>query len=448
MQNFKIVIEISEKKIKSILFSKDILNTKLISKSIVDINSEENLFLSIDKSIKEIQKLSGLDSFSSIDRKQNIEVFILLNIKTTKIFNENIKIELKKTSTDFKDVVKENIKKIIAHILPQENNLSLLHVEVNNLKINSENFNYQKIQTNDILEFSLNVIKDNFNILSTINLLKTNLELNIVSVTTKEQYVKEIFKVNSEDFIILDIDENTLSISFFENSNLIGNRKIPIGFNHLYKDVSTVCEMEYKEAVKIVNVLLEDIFTTKHNEKKIKFVNKKLNQFVEEDISKIKDIIYSRIYEFLYFAKNEINNEKYINIFLKSPIYIIGTIEKVMNITNNTITKELDINLKSIEFKKDFTNKEILLEVEDFKNIAVLEKKYNEFELNFEYLFVSEILDKNIDNGKTEINEELFDIFSIEKKEKRFLDIYNKIKKEFFTDPINKGIEWLANKTF
>ncbi len=204
---------------------------------------------------------------------------------------------------------------------------------VNNLKVDFKIICFSKIIIKKLRD---EFIKYNLNV--------TNIFCS--SYIKSQSYVK---KLSENKISFLDIGLRRSSFFFFENKKLKIIEKIPIGGQHITKDISKILEISELDAEK-----LKKSFNKTDTEFSYKNKTSKDNMIVQEIINKnisldlLKKVILYRVQEImdLTFKKTKINSQK--NIFEGSELFLIGEGSKIFN--NNSFYLEDRFGFKSINF--------------------------------------------------------------------------------------------------
>ena len=204
---------------------------------------------------------------------------------------------------------------------------------VNNLKVDFKIICFSKIIIKKLRD---EFIKYNLNV--------TNIFCS--SYIKSQSYVK---KLSENKISFLDIGLRRSSFFFFENKKLKIIEKIPIGGQHITKDISKILEISELDAEK-----LKKSFNKTDTEFSYKNNTSKDNMIVQEIINKnisldlLKKVILYRVQEImdLTFKKTKINSQN--NIFEGSELFLIGEGSKIFN--NNSFYLEDRFGFKSINF--------------------------------------------------------------------------------------------------
>tara|TARA_S200000501_G_scaffold360183_1_gene386954 strand:+ start:5956 stop:7143 length:1188 start_codon:yes stop_codon:yes gene_type:complete len=115
----------------------------------------------------------------------------------------------------------------------------------------------------------------------------------------------------NKDFLLINLDKEFSSISFFEESSLVFTKIFPFGTNSIINDIGKLCSINENE----VRLIISKIdFTSTINTKD--YIDKNLfkeSKFKKLSIKHVKDIINARIIEMLDYLFNKNRNLKYLN---------------------------------------------------------------------------------------------------------------------------------------
>ena len=126
---------------------------------------------------------------------------------------------------------------------------------------------------------------------------------------------------NLKNFFLINIDNESSTISIYENSSLFFFKTFPFGTNIIYRDLCQLCSIKDKEARSI----LKDINLNKKNENKMKYIDKKFfqdSQFIKLSFAHLREIIDSRVQEMMNYLFNKNPNLEYFKN-KQSHIYLV-----------------------------------------------------------------------------------------------------------------------------
>jgi cell division protein FtsA len=297
-----------------------------------------------------------IKKFNFLDTSKNIETMIYqleekidLYMNTINLMIDtsdalSISLSLSKKS-DGKKIEKKDIQYLIQNakqqILKFYPGKKIIHIIVSNYKV--DGIDYEYFPTNIDYKF-LSI--DIFFICYPKKLIK-NLEdlfrkhqisINqfLCSSYSKSLNYKEQF-VNFEKVAFIDIGYEKTSIIIYDNEKLKAFNVIPIGGNHITKDISKVLNFSIEESELIKKNLNNDILFSEDDqdseEFKINFLDKSKDKKVS--LSLIKKIIFSRIDEILNLSLDTIKFYEDSNEINKLKVVLTGDGSKILN--NNYI---------------------------------------------------------------------------------------------------------------
>ena len=249
-KNINAVIDLGSNKLKSAIFDFDKRQSKLIAYSEIKTSGINNsLITNFDQACESIRTI-----ITDLEKKAGININIITvlleptEIITTRITKfkkmEGVKIE----NEDINFLLRESKKQLEKN----DKNFSQLHM-----------FNFKYIIDNKVFKdlpiniFCNQLSLENIFISAPKNVLKNisevfnscNLEINRFICPS---YAMGIYLLNKNQLEngsgIIDIGYDKTSIALFKNSSLIKLLVLPIGSNHITKDISKVCYLDQKES--------------------------------------------------------------------------------------------------------------------------------------------------------------------------------------------------------
>ena len=334
------IIDLGSSKIRFSVFDK---NLKLLFKNSSIIKYKDNFldyFSDLQNTIKIAEK-----KISSHIKDANIildtrEMFII-DISLNKNFDKKSKIKMAYNYTllELKHLINNNyLNYEIIHIIICEcnvdgktyNQLPKDDKELNNLKIDFKLICYPKLL--------LNTLRQEFNLIN-INVKNFFCTSYIKTLT----YVKEL---NLNKISFLEIGLERTSFIFFEKKNLKYIQSVPIGSNHITKDISKILKISLNEAEKIKKLLSksETEFSFENNLENQTIINQILNKKISIDL--LKKVVLYRIQEILdlSFKKSETSFFDFKN----SDFFLIGDGSILLN--NNSFYLNDKFKFNSINF--------------------------------------------------------------------------------------------------
>ena len=249
-----------------------------------------NLTIKIQKIITTLEKDSN-EYINSINLMLDSPKMFSVGISLSKKLSES---ELKKANIQF--LVQEAKQQILKCYL----NYSIAHIIINNYKIDGVDYSYlpNEIKCNfvslDILFVCLptDLVLYFKNIFSKSNILVNQI---ICSSYAKSiNYIDNLNLIGNNSFI--DIGFNKTSIINYYNDKILSLDILPIGSNHITKDISQILEIDLESSEK----------------KKCNFdQNLKISNHKDISIYTLKKIIFARIEEILELCSKSIKSNSY-----------------------------------------------------------------------------------------------------------------------------------------
>ena len=312
-KNINAVIDLGSNKLKSAIFDYDKHKAKLIAYSEIKTSGINNsLITNFDQACESIRTIiTDLEKKAGININMNIITVLLepTEIITTRITKfkkmEGVKIE----NEDINFLLRESKKQLEKN----DKNFSQLHM-----------FNFKYIIDNKVFKdlpiniFCNQLSLENIFISVPKNVLKNisevfnscNLEINRFICPS---YAMGIYLLNKNQLEngsgIIDIGHNKTSIALFKNFSLIKLLVLPIGSNHITKDISKVCYLDQKESE---SIKLDFALFSQFNKDIDSLLPKKY--FINSNYRKIPlklihDVIESRISEIIEMINIHTNDQ-------------------------------------------------------------------------------------------------------------------------------------------
>ena len=346
-KNINAVIDLGSNKLKSAIFDFDTHKSKLIAYSEIKTSGINNsLITNFDQACESIRTI-----IADLEKKAGININIITvlleptEIITTRITKfkkmEGIKIE----NEDINFLLRESKKQLEKN----DKNFSQLHM-----------FNFQYIIDNKAFKdlpiniFCNQLSLENIFISAPKNVLKNisevfnscNLEINRFICPS---YAIGIYLLNKNQLEngsgIIDICYDKTSIALFKNSSLIKLLVLPIGSNHITKDISKVCYLGQKESE---SIKLDFALFSQFNKDIDSLLPKKY--FINSNYRKIPlklihDVIVSRISEIIEMI-NIYTNDQDGSKIIKKNLLIVGGGANILDLIK---ILNLDIKYEFIE---------------------------------------------------------------------------------------------------
>ena len=348
-KNTNAVIDLGSNKLRGAIFNFDKQESKLTAYSeIKTLGINNSLITNFDEACKSIRKI-----IADLEKKAgaNINMITVMleptEIITTRITKfkkmEGIKIE----SEDINFLLRESKKQLEKN----DKTFSQLHM-----------FNFKYIIDNKIFKelpidiFCNQLSLENIFVSVPKNILKNirevfnscNMEVNKFICPS---YATGIYLLNNSQLEngsgVVDVGYNKISIALFKNSSLIKLLVLPIGSNHITKDISKVCYLDQMESelIKLDFALFDQI---NKNQDVDSFLPKKY--FINSKYRKIPlklvcDIIESRISEIIEMINIHTNDPDGSDI-IKKNLLIVGGGAKIIDLAK---IFKLDVKYEFIE---------------------------------------------------------------------------------------------------
>tara|TARA_B100002051_G_scaffold273595_1_gene312726 strand:+ start:2352 stop:3554 length:1203 start_codon:yes stop_codon:yes gene_type:complete len=331
-QEKKLIVEISDEEIKSIVFGLnkksdyDILvkkiskNTGVQKGKVIDISSITKV---VGKDLNEIEKETK-NIFRNVSVIVNQGEILCTNLTGFKRLNGS-KVEKK----DFDYILNEAKSSILKN---QEKN-SILHILNSNFILDKTKRN--KIPLNifgDHLSLHMTFLSLPKNDLKNINAIFDNNDLKINRVISKPLVCGLNLtnrKKGLKNFLMINFEHELSSVSLYEDSSLVFLKTFPFGTRSIYKDISQLCSLKKDEIEKII----KELDFNSPEDKKNRYLDKKFFQksdFTKISIIHLRNIINTRIQEMIDYTFNKNNNLNYLeNKF--SHIYLFFEDQTICN---------------------------------------------------------------------------------------------------------------------
>tara|TARA_Y100001970_G_C14207371_1_gene844869 strand:- start:170 stop:1369 length:1200 start_codon:yes stop_codon:yes gene_type:complete len=348
--------------------SKKILK-KLIIESEKELNSHiKNINLMID-----VPDMQSIDF--SIKKKLDVDNSIFDNIK----FLLQEARQLAQKNNDNKKIIHTIVEKYILD-------------ERDYFEIPDEDIHYKTIA----IEIKFICISNKF-----FEIITNHFKINHITIDNIlcSSYVKSLdynnfFKIYDKK-AFLDIGYKKSCLTVFEKEKLILIKNIPLGGNHITKDISKVLEIDLKDSEKIKKSLnSKDVIFSNNSEEKF-ISNNNYKNIIQNNISLdlLKKVIYARIDEIFNFSLNNINMEKIIENKNKTILILTGEGSKILDknsiyLENNyKFFDEMNFFEESVEticrsgfnFHRQSYNHEVKIVPKKIKKYGFFEKLFHKF---------------------------------------------------------------------
>ena len=336
-KNFDIYFDLGSSKIRVSAFNQNNKGQSiLIEKNCIsDLKSNQINLTEADKIIEEI--------ISELEKKTG-EYLDNINIMLDAPETVSINLSLSKKK-DGKKITAEDIQYLVQdakqQILKFNPDKNIIHIVVGNYKVDDQYYDDPPIDVSCRL-FSFNIIFICFpkDLIKSLEQLFYKFQISINKVLcssyTKSLNYKEQFN-SFEKIAFFDLGYQKTSVIIYDKSKLKAFNILPVGSNHITKDISKVLNLSSEESENIKNNLNNDISLTEVDENRKIFNDEflKKSNFSNETLDLAYKIINARIEEILNLSLGAIRfyeNHMDINKF---KIVLIGQGSKILD--NNSI---------------------------------------------------------------------------------------------------------------
>ena len=360
-KNINAVIDLSSNKLKCAIFNFDKQESNLIAYSeIKTLGINNSLITNFNEACKSIRKI-----ITDLEKKASVNInFITVMLEPTEIITtritkfkkmEGVKIE----NEDINFLLRESKKQL------EKNDKTFSQLHMFNYKYIVDDKAFKELPI-DIFCNQLSLenifISVPKNILKNISEVFNSCNLNINRFICPS-YATGIYLLNKNQLEngsgIVDIGYDKTSIALFKNSSLIKLLVLPIGSNHITKDISKVCYLDQMESELIK--LDFDLFNQFNKDQNIdSFLPKKYfinSNFRKIPLKLIYDVIESRISEIMKMINIHTSDLDGSGIIKKNLLIVGGG----ANIIELIKILKLDIKYEFIETIKLLNDKDMQL---------------------------------------------------------------------------------------
>ena len=283
---------------------------------------------------------------------------------------------------------KNNYKKIIIHTIIEK---IIVDEKIYN-EFPNDNIDYKSIA----LELKFIYISEIFynTIIKHFKLIHIEVDSVLCSSYVKSLNYNQYFnEYNKKTF--LDIGYKKSCVTVFDKEKLILFKTIPLGGNHITKDISKVLDIEFVEAEHIKQSLNKKEATFSDNSQEELFSNKLLSSSIKNNISLdlLKKVIHARIDEIFNLSFQNIKFDEILNKNDKSILVLTGEGSKILdknsiyienyseffNEINFFEENEETICTSGINFDKKNNNYEVKIIPKKIKKSGFFEKLFHIF---------------------------------------------------------------------
>ena len=340
-KNYNIFFDLGSTTIRGAAFGKN-LNDQQIS-------FEKNYNLSLKKENLNIDNLNNNLEFLILDLEKKINEYIEnANILIDSVDSLNLTMSISKkgdnkklTNNDAKILVQSAKQDIVRH----NGDIEILHIIVTNFKIDGENFSTLPIEKKyKLLSIDILFICFPKNILNKINHIfkKNNILIqNFISSSYAKTFNYKDKFTSFDNIIFIQLGYDKTSIITYKNQYLKTFNIIPIGGNHITKDISKILKLSYEESENIKKGFNDkDLFSENLSIQKELLRNFNQNNLTHQEFSTmIKEIIFARSDEILSMSTNIVNDVLTNKTDEKYKIILIGSGSKIFESNSISIAK-------------------------------------------------------------------------------------------------------------
>ncbi len=341
------IVEVDDLNVKCIIFKiKENNESKILSTFISPSDGIQNdIIINLTKATSAVRScISGAEKKANISLKKINVILEQKDFVSTK-FSKYKKIDGSKIHRDDIEFLLKEAKK---QLILNDNSQSIIHIFNHNYIVDGKSFVEEPIGIYaDTLTHEMTFITAPKNNLKNINQVFIDCDLEI------ERFFSKIFvlgvnllKDNELQLgsALINLEFEKAGLGIFKNLTLVHSITIPIGINHIIKDISKVCSLDINEAELIRNNFdfsfenNQNVFDENNFLKKKYFMNSKFRKISKNLIT---DVIKTRLDEILYLFKKQLikkdlnflivcenfdllNLEKYCTNFFGSNVKYLG----------------------------------------------------------------------------------------------------------------------------
>ena len=354
------IIELNNNNIKCLIFRiKSDNKVEILSSSIsVSEGVHNDAIANITKASNAIRAcISETEKKAKVSLKKINVVLEQPDFLCTK-FSKHKKIDGSKIDKDDIEFLLKEAKKQLIH---NDKDHSIIHIFNHNYIVDGKKFIEEPIGVYaDTLTHEITFITTPKNNLKNINQVFVNCDIEIEKIISRT-FALGVELLNEEEFqagsVLLDLDFEKISLGVFSNLALIHSITFPFGLDHITKDISKVCSLNFKEAENIRNHF---DFSFQNNKQFFDENNNlRRNYFIDSNFRKISktlviDVIKARLDEINDLIKKELRtcdlNSNFRKIFFLTGEYL--NFKNIENIFENFFQCIIKKNINNEE-KKD-----------------------------------------------------------------------------------------------
>jgi len=364
------IIELGDLKIKCIIFTtNDTNNTEILSTSIISSEGIHNgAIVNLAKATNSIRScISIAEKKANVSLKKISIIFEQVEFLCTK-FSKHKKISGSKI---FKEDIEFLLKEAKKQLMLNDKNQSIIHIFNHNYNVDGKSFVKEPIDVYaDFLSHEMTFITTPKNNLKNISQAFMDCDIEIEKLISNT-FALGVNFLNQKELeygsILINIGFEKTSLGLFKNLALSHSITLPIGSNHITKDISKVCSLNLDESEIIKNNIdfsfgnIQKLFDKNGYLKDSFFINSNIRK-----ISKnlILDIVKARLDEIFGILKKQIITTRFnltseINLFLADDSSNLHNLDKYCeNFFKTNIKKilENDKYLEEKDLEKNFSS--------------------------------------------------------------------------------------------
>jgi len=387
--NFFTIIDYGSSTIRLGVFSDDLRNLYTSAKDFITKNDYEEQYSYLNILIKEAEKKISKHLDSAIILYDTPDIYTI-DISLRKDFDQEISIKEIYSSIilESNQLINNNyIDKKIIHLITTKNIID--GEEIN------ENFDKNLKAKSIIVEVKFICLRlDEYE-----NILKVFKENNLQILNVYcSSYIKSLSYINSvnENKLVsfLDIGFERSTLLLFNNKKLINMKSIPVGGNHITKDISNVLKLNIEDSEKI-----KKAFNKSENEfsydQDINESNSNIQEILGKSVSidLLKKVVLSRVEEIFELIFKDINLFNYSQEKSNIHIVLIGKGSKLFDknsfhLNDKFSFKEIiyydeddvEICKSGLVFEKNLRKDRAIIATKSIKKYGIFERFFNFFD--------------------------------------------------------------------
>tara|TARA_A100000164_G_scaffold375978_1_gene412080 strand:+ start:904 stop:2097 length:1194 start_codon:yes stop_codon:yes gene_type:complete len=344
-KNYNIFFDLGSTTIRVAAFGKNLNDN--------EISFEKNCNLSLKKDSLKIENLNDTLAALILDLEKKTNEFIeTANVLVDSSDSLNLTMSISKKEDNKK--LSNNDVKILVHSAKQEiikhnEDIEILHILITNFKIDDKNFSTIQLEREyKLLSIDILFICFPKKVLNKVNNIfkKNHISVqNFISSSYAKtfNYKDKFSSVANIMFVELGYDKT--SIITYKNQYLKTFNLIPIGGNHITKDISKILKISYEESESIKRKFNnKDLFAENLDTQRKLMKNLNQNNLNHEEFSlMIKEIIFARVEEILSMSTKVVSDILVNKLEEKYKIILIGSGSRILESNSISITKNVNL---------------------------------------------------------------------------------------------------------